>query len=536
MSQNRPQNRSNMNRNRPSGQKRRPYDQNKDTMRRTPSQNSQKRRPSNSNYGYQETVEFPTRRQSGSSQRSYNQSQNPRNYNSYQNTGRGGNSIEFPTQNTHRPQNGQSNANARMYANSGQSRNRSGQRPRNNNTTQYPGNPSGNRPRNRNTAQQRRQPPNGRLRPTQATMQNPERRERKKKRRMTRAAIRRRRLMRKLTAFALLLCVIGVGIYLTGTMLFKISSIQVQNADGAVVQELAGYSSDQILSALGVQIEENIFTVDSSRKAAELEKVFPKLESIRVVREYPGTVVVRATEATPSYAMQVKGGWLTLSAGLKILDKTSTQPSNLPTLYGGEPVSTKPGDQLNFETEAASTSAASDSAASSEVTVEPDHRLESLNTLMAALENYDLLDDVTRIEFEDTEEMAFLYQDRISVLLGTLNELDYKLKLGQYVLLNEDGKGCAATDTGMLDLSHLSASSTRKFRFAQGEPTLPSGYVVPEKIEPVSGETTDDTTAADSSAETADETTAADDTAAEAEPTETTEPTAENQTQTTNQR
>lgn len=531
MSQNRPQNRSNnQSRNRPSGQKRRPYDQNRDTMRRTSSQNSQNRRPSNSNYGYQETVEFPTRRQSGSGQRSYNQGQNPRNYNNYPNAGRSGNSIEFPTQNTRRPQNGQSNANTRMYANSAQNRNRNGQRPRNNNTTQYPGNSSGNRPRNRN-AQQHRQPPNGRLRPTQATMQNPERRERKKKRRMTRAAIRRRRLRQKLLAFALLLSVIVIGVYLTGTMLFKISSIQVQNTDGAVVQELAGYSSDQILSALGVQLEENIFTVDSSQKAAELEKVFPKLESIRVVREYPGTVVVRATEATPSYAMQVKGGWLTLSAGLKILDKTSTQPSGLPTLYGGEPVSTKPGDQLNFETETVSTSTASGSAASSEAAVEPDHRLESLNTLMTALESYDLLDDVTRIEFEDTEEMAFLYQDRISVLLGTLNELDYKLKLGQYVLLNQDGKGCAATDTGMLDLSHLSASSTRKFRFAQGEPTLPSGYVVPEKIEPVSGETT-----ADSFAETADDTTAADDTAAETETTETTEPTAENQTQTTNQR
>ena len=48
----------------------------------------------------------------------------------------------------------------------------------------------------------------------------------------------------------------------------------------------------------------------------------------------------------------------------------------------------------------------------------------------------------------------------------------------------EDGKGCAATDTGLLDLSHLSASSTRKFRFAQGEPTLPSGYLVPEVSTP----------------------------------------------------
>ncbi len=367
MAQNR--NRPN-NRNRTGGQKRRAYDQNRDNLRRTSPQNSQNRRPSNSNYGYQETVEFPTRRQSSSGQR------NP---NGYSNAGRRNNSIEFPTQTARRPQNGQNRPN-----NAAQSRN--GQRPRNN-TTQYPGNAAGNRPRNSRNAQQRRQQPNGRLRPTQATVQNPARRERKKKRRMTRAAIRRRRIMRRLTAFALLLCVIGVGVYLTGTMLFKISSIQVQNADGVVVQELAGYSSEQILSALGVQIEENIFTVDSGQKASELEKVFPKLEYIRVIREYPGTVVVRASEATPGYAMQVKGGWLTLSAGLKVLDKTSTQPADLPTLCGGEPVSEKPGDQLTFETEAASTSTASGSAASSEVTAEPDHRLESLNTLMNALEN-----------------------------------------------------------------------------------------------------------------------------------------------------
>ncbi len=137
---------------------------------------------------------------------------------------------------------------------------------------------------------------------------------------------------------------------------------------------------------------------------------------------------------------------------------------------------------------------------------------------------------MTRIEFEDTEEMAFLYQDRISVLLGTLNELDYKLKLGQYVLLNQDGKGCAPTDTGMLDLSHLSASSTRKFRFAQGDPTLPSGYVVPEKIEPATAETETEEPTADPSAETAaDGTEPADDAV-----TPETDPT-ENQTQTTNQ-
>lgn len=384
------------------------------------------------------------------------------------------NSIRFPQQTARRPNN--QNQSRR------QGRQRS-QRPRQN-TTAYPTN--GSRPRNgqrpQNVQSARRSQSGGRYRPTEANLRSPARRESRKKRRLTRAAVRRHRAIRRLTALALLLCVIGVGVYLTVTMLFKINTLEVA-VDGEVVQEVGGYSSAEILQALGVHAEENIFSFDPAEKAAALEKQFPLLENIRVERDYPNTVVVRTNAATAVYAMQTSGGWLSLSAGLKILDQDSAQP-DLIILCGGEPVSTTPGTQLEFETGPSgpsSGSAASDSAASSEAGPPTDKRLESLNTLLTALDSSELGADVTRIEFEDPEQMAFLYQDRISVLLGTLNELDYKLRLAKYVLLNEDGKGCSPTDTGMLDLSHLSASSSRKFRFAQGEPTLPSGWTAPEE-------------------------------------------------------
>lgn len=424
---------------------------------------TQDRRPSNQNrrrtQGYQEqTLDF-----SGGNVTFENHS-----------SGYADNSIRFPQQTARRPNN--QNQSRRQ----GQQRS---QRPRQN-TTAYPTN--GSRPRNgqrpQNVQSARRPQSGGRYRPTEANLRSPARREGRKKRRLTRAAIRRRRAIRRLTALALLLCVIGVGVYLTVTMLFKINTLQVA-VDGEVVQEVGGYSSAEILQALGVHAEENIFSFDSAEKAAALEKQFPLLENIRVERDYPNTVVVRTNAATAVYAMQTSGGWLSLSAGLKILDKDSAQP-DLIILCGGEPVSTTPGTQLEFETGPSgpsSGSAASDSAASSEAGPPTDKRLESLNTLLTALDSSELGADVTRIEFEDPEQMAFLYQGRISVLLGTLNELDYKLRLAKYVLLNEDGKGCSPTDTGMLDLSHLSASSSRKFRFAQGEPTLPSGWTAPEE-------------------------------------------------------
>ena len=325
-----------------------------------------------------------------------------------------------------------------------------------------------------------------RMRPVQADRsRDPARREQRKKRKMTRAAIKRRRMIQRLVALGTLLAVIAAGVYLTMTMLFRIGTIQVQTADGTAVQEAAGYTSDQILQALGVQLEENIFSFDPAAKQAALEKQFPLLESIQVVREYPNTVVIKVTEAVPVYAMQTKSGWLTLSDNFKILACDSAQPTGLKTLYGGEPVSVQPGDQLDFELPQTADSAASDASGASSEAQEPqeDGRLAALTELQAKLEEYGMLDDVTRIEFADTDQMAFLYQDRISVLLGTLNDLDYKLDRARYVLTNADGKGCGPTDTGRLDFSHTSASSTRKIYFAQGEPTLPSGYVVPPKAE-----------------------------------------------------
>ena len=214
-------------------------------------------------------------------------------------------------------------------------------------------------------------------------------------------------MLRRLMAFVTLLAVIAAGVYLTMTMLFKIGTIQVQTADGTVVQEVGGYSSSQILQALGVQTEENIFSFDPAAKEAELEKQFPLLESIRVVRDYPNTVVVQVTEAVPTYAMQTKSGWLTLSDQFKILACESAQPEELKTLYGGEPVSVTPGDQLTFAAQADPAASDASGSAAASAAVQTDDRLDALNELQAKLEEYGMLDDVTRMEFADTDRWHF---------------------------------------------------------------------------------------------------------------------------------
>lgn len=360
------------------------------------------------------------------------------------------NTVQFPT--------GQARQTARP----------AGQRPR----------PSGQRPRPAGAGHPQQARP-VRRRPPQPV----QRREVRRRRRVTRKMLRRRRMLRRLTAIALVLCVAAAGIYLTMTMLFKINAIQVRTADGGALDQSSPYTSAEILDALGVQLEENIFSFDPEAKAAELEKAFPLLEHITVERVYPSTVVVQVTPAAPVYAMQTPGGWISLSSDLKILSAETEQPDLL-VLYGGDPASVTPGDQLSYVPAGTADSAGSGEAgaASSQAAApETDSRVQALETLLGALEERGLLADVTRVEFADVEQMAFLYQDRISVLLGTLNELDYKLDYAEYMLLNKEGKGCAPTDTGRLDCSHLRTDGSLQAIFAQGSPTLPSGYVVPEQ-------------------------------------------------------
>lgn len=491
----------------------RPYDLNRDVARTSaPSQDHTPRSTGGSRYGYNgEPLSRPPSRSANGSVRA----------------SRADNSIQFPTQTPpRRPAQGQGS-----------------------NTTQYPsGNrPAGSRPQNAKSGGKQRRPANNarsgqnsrknqnhpnaqnhqnrqhpagsgqRLRPAQsAPQQSPARREMRKKRKVTRATLRRRRMLRRLTAFAMLLCVIGAGIYLTMTMLFRISSIQVQTPDGKQVTEIAGYSADSILQRMGVQLEENIFSFEPGEKAAVLEQNFPLLGSIKVIRDYPNTVVVQVTEAVPAYAVQNGSKWLVISDKWKILSEESTQPEGLCTLYGGKLQDTTPGQGFWFVEDADAASASGSEAAESESAVSTETaRMEALRTLVGKLEEYGLSQDVTRLEVADTEQLAFLYQDRISVLLGTLNDLDYKLDRARYVLTNADGKGCGPTDTGRLDFSHTSASSTRKIYFAQGEPTLPSGYVVPPKAE--------DTAPAEDAADSTESTEGA-------APTDTAEPAAETDT------
>lgn len=362
----------------------------------------------------------------------------------------------------------------------------------------------------------------------------PQRRGRKRRLYLTKKELRRRARRRRMLAMLGIVAAIAAGAALSVALLFKVTAITIKNPDGvpqavqaapasqaasepqpassdagddaasqpeqtpepteAPVQSTVNtgpYTEQQILAALGVQLGDNMFSFRLNERQAQLDLALPLLEQVRLKRRYPGTLEVYVTPAVATYCAQTAEGWLVLSRTLKVMETAAEQPAGLRVLLC-DAKAAQPGTALETlaleraalayeQAKAAAQAAASAAGAASgpSATMPPEDMVRdanriALDELLSALEQAGLLEQATVLDVADPEEMAFLYDGRISVRLGTMNEMEYKLQLAGYILRNEDGQGCSATDAGVLDVSHILSDGSIRPTFRQGAALLPS--------------------------------------------------------------
>lgn len=268
-----------------------------------------------------------------------------------------------------------------------------------------------------------------------------------RRRQMTRGEMRRRRRRRRWLAFFFVVFLMAVGFILSVTVLFKVKHIVVENLDKTTPANTGIYTEDAILGALAVPLEENLFGFSAAEKQAEMELQLPYLETIKVRRRLPDTVVVQVAPATESWCAKTDSGWAILSDGLKVLKVQTDQPADLPVITGLGVNAPTAGRFLSLTTEAQS---------------------EQIADLMEQLYAQDLAGSCTRIDMGLGTDAYFVYDGRIKVLLGTFNNLDYKLSVAALLLKNESGEYLSSTDRGTLDVSSQLDDSVHRFTFAPG--------------------------------------------------------------------
>ena len=300
-----------------------------------------------------------------------------------------------------------------------------------------------------------------------------------RRRRLTRGEMRRRRRRRRLIAFCLFLALVVLGVALSVTVLFKVEGFRLEGPQKDTPADTGIYTEDAILAALNVPLGENIFQFSIAEKERAMAAALPYLETIRVRRSLPGTIVVRVPPAVERYALESDGGWVVLSGGLKVLKVSPDEPSGLVQVTGAEPLGPVAGyplalaeDQQPLADASASgiaaPSAAPSQAASGEGQAAAQTWRDTLAGLLTALDERGLSEGLTSLELGGLTEISFLYQGRVRVLLGTANSLEYKLQWAAYLLQNEEGDGLLETDRGVLDISHLRADGSIQPVFSPG--------------------------------------------------------------------
>jgi len=178
----------------------------------------------------------------------------------------------------------------------------------------------------------------------------------------------KRRRRRRLAAILALLVVVGIGVWLSFTLLFKIETFELKGD--------TRYTLDEVSTVFAFEPGESMFGFSAGSAQKRIEAQLPYIETVKVRRKLPSTIIFEVAEATEAYCLPWEDGYAIVSSKLKVPRTTDTAPHDLMRIEGLSWLEVTPGQPLALQEAAltldtsaskAASKAASSSAASSSV-------------------------------------------------------------------------------------------------------------------------------------------------------------------------
>lgn len=230
----------------------------------------------------------------------------------------------------------------------------------------------------------------------------------------------------------------GTVITLSLTVLFNIEKIEVQGNGNIEPSEIVELS--------GIQKGDNMFRLSSKKIEKKVIGKNIRIESIKLRRKLPNTVILDVSLSETKAIIRFAGNKFHLSHSNRILsvDKKSLAPGAIE--FGGcEFYDFEGGDYVIPDNE---------------------NKLDSVNAILEAIEENDF-DGITFVNLKDTSTVELCYQNRMTIKIGTLKDLSYKLKCAKTLIETKEQD----SEFGIWDVS-----IDGKYYF---RPLEPSEFVVP---------------------------------------------------------
>ncbi len=219
---------------------------------------------------------------------------------------------------------------------------------------------------------------------------------------------RKMRMKRRLIVFVFLVVCVGIIAAVLKAPFFNIETVYCIGQQNLTEKE--------ILKLANVQTGVNIFTTNIRAIKKRLDDN-PEIEDATVRRVFPDKIKIRIKEAEAVAFLEMKGRLLLIDSKGKIIKLLSGEdaknPPNIACIEGIEPVEQKAGGYISPEGDA---------------------RTEELFRCIVTLEDAEMLEKVNRINVADLSDVRLDYDNRLHIMLGGCEKMDYKLKFIKKVI------------------------------------------------------------------------------------------------------
>ncbi|MBR4308290.1 MAG: FtsQ-type POTRA domain-containing protein [Oscillospiraceae bacterium] len=217
------------------------------------------------------------------------------------------------------------------------------------------------------------------------------------------------------------------AVVLSMIIFFRVEHVEVR---GAVY-----YTADEIRNACSVERGDNLLTLSRGRIAGNIIKPLKYVESVRVVRRLPDTLIIYITESDPKYAIRdTAGNYFLVTAQGKVTEEISQRVAEEYIRIDDVRIVTPA--ELGEEMVLDNTGGASQA------------RLDALKTLLVQIEAAELEEQIVSVSVPSAGQLSLQYEDRFEVKLGTADRMAYKLEYLKAVVAEEE-----SYVTGKIDLT-----------------------------------------------------------------------------------
>lgn len=225
----------------------------------------------------------------------------------------------------------------------------------------------------------------------------------------------------------LFLVVITIVVMLSMTVFFNIETVKVTGA--------SNYTAEEIIAASGLTPESNLIRLNGEKCSNNILQKLVYIEEAEISRSFPSTLVINVTASVPEANFITDSGTLLISSGGKVLDKLPEPRAGLVSFFGTEPdYSLVPGDKF---------------ASSDELKTSSVYKL--LDALKARSD-----EKITKVDITDNGNITYLYDNRITVEMGSINDLEYKLDFSGEIIKKKIGEKTEGVLTILSDSNRAS--------------------------------------------------------------------------------